>query len=55
MPKLSWKVRAVPAKVPWTEAGMPMRFSAASMVATASDSDLPGGRLNERVVATKWP
>ena len=47
--------RAVPWKLPWIVAGMPMRSSAASIAARASPSATPGARLNEIVVATNGP
>ena len=51
-----WKACAVPWKLPWIVAGTPICcMVVAGSPLTASLSDLPGGRLNEMVVATNGP
>src|SRR4029453_17227763 len=50
----SWKARAVPWKLPWMVAGMPMRAIACCTASVACDDDTLGGRLNESVLATNW-
>ncbi len=50
--RLSWKVRAVPWKLPRTLTGMPMAASALAMEVWASLRDFPGARLKETVAAS---
>jgi hypothetical protein len=49
------KVCAVPWKLPWIVAGMPISFTARVIAVCASLKDFPGATLNEIVVATKVP
>ncbi len=51
----SWKTRAVPWKLPWIDAGTPMRFIVSLIAATASLSERPGARLKDKVAATNMP
>ena len=50
-----WKAAAVPAKLPCTLAGSPMRSVAFFTPVTASLSALPGARSKETVMAGIWP
>ncbi len=51
----SWNARAVPWKLPCTVVGTPMRFMASWICCVAADSEAPGARLNESVLAANWP
>src|SRR2546421_728609 len=45
------KARAVPCRLPITEAGLPIRSSRAWIASTAPPNATPGARLNDKVTA----
>ncbi len=51
----SRNTRAVPWKLPRTDAGTPSSAMVLLMMSVASPSDTPSGRLKEIVAAANWP